>query len=330
MEKVKEGVRSAERAERAFKAKSRRTQNGMTKWKNIIIVFAMMLPGLVYLLINNYMPLIGLSLAFKEPDMSLTNIFNSPWCGFENFEILFQSSDIWLYIRNTVLYNVAFILINLIVPVTMAILFTFVRGKIKNVYQTIILLPYLMSWVIVSYVTFALFSGENGMLNAIITNAGGERINFYGKDAIGMWPFVFIFFNTWKSTGFNFLFYYSSLLSISPSLFDAAKLDGANFWQQVRYVTIPGLKSTMVTMLIMGLAGIFRSDYGLFYLLSQNSGQLYEVSQTIDTYIYNSLKGAGDLVTSSAAGILQSLIGLILVVSANLVIKKVDPDSSLF
>ena len=213
---------------------------------------------------------------------------------------------------------------------TISILFTFVRGKVKNVYQTLILLPYLMSWVIVSYVTYALFSGESGMLNAMITNAGGERVNFYGRDMQWLWPFVFIFFNTWKGTGFTFLFYYSAILAISPSLYDAAKLDGAGFWKQVRYVTVPGLKSTMVTMLIMGLAGIFRSDYGLFYLLSQNSGQLYEVSQTIDTFIFNALKGQGDLVTSSAAGILQSLVGLILVVTGNLVIKKIDPDSSLF
>lgn len=329
MEKVKTGTKARERSERAPKLKAPRTRGG-SKWKNVIVVFAMMLPGLAYLLINNYMPLVGLSLAFKEPDMSLNNIFNSPWCGFENFEILFQSSDIWLYIRNTVLYNVAFLIINFIIPISMAILFTFVRGKVKNVYQTLILLPYLMSWVIVSYVTYALFSGESGMLNAMITNAGGERVNFYGRDMQWLWPFVFIFFNTWKGTGFTFLFYYSAILAISPSLYDAAKLDGAGFWKQVRYVTVPGLKSTMVTMLIMGLSGIFRSDYGLFYLLSQNSGQLYEVSQTIDTFIYNSLKGQGDLVTSSAAGILQSLVGLVLVVSGNLVIKKIDPESSLF
>lgn len=168
------------------------------------------------------------------------------------------------------------------------------------------------------------------MLNALIVNSGGERVNFYGMEMQAMWPFVLIFFNTWKGVGFSFLFYYSSILAISPSLYDASKLDGANFWQQVRYVTIPGIKSVMITMLIMGLAGIFRSDYGLFYMLPANSGQLYEVTQTIDTYIFNSLKGSGDLVTSSAAGILQSLVGLILVVSANLIIKKVDPDSALF
>ena len=299
-------------------------------WKNCVIVFLMMTPGLVYLLINNFMPLIGLSLAFKEPDLSLKSIFASPWCGFENFALLFESDAIWLYIRNTVLYNIAFLIINLILPVTMAILFTFVRGKIKNVYQTGILLPYLMSWVIVSYVAFALFSGENGMINSIITSHGGERVNFYGKDAIAAWPFILVFFNTWKGTGFTFLFYYSSIIAISPSLYDAAKLDGANFRQQVWHVTLPGIKSVMMTMLIMGISGIFRSDYGLFYLVTQNSGQLYPVTQTIDTYIFNALKGEGDLVTSSAAGILQSLVGLILVVTANLIIKKVDPDSAMF
>ena len=307
---------------------AKKTRGSM--WKNSVIVLLMMTPGLVYLLINNFMPLIGLSLAFKEPDLSLENIFASPWCGFDNFALLFESDSIWLYVRNTVLYNIAFITINMILPVTMAILFTFVRGKIKNVYQTVILLPYLMSWVIVSYVAFALFSGENGMINSIITSNGGERINFYGKDAIAAWPFILVFFNTWKGTGFTFLFYYSSIIAISPSLYDAAKLDGANFRQQVWHVTLPGIKSVMMTMLIMGISGIFRSDYGLFYLVTQNSGQLYPVTQTIDTYIFNALEGEGDLVTSSAAGILQSLVGLILVIAANVVIKKVDPDSAMF
>ena len=310
------------------KGKKRRKRNAM--WKSSLVVLFMMAPGLIYLFINNYMPLIGLTLAFKNPDMSLRNIFASPWCGFENFALLFESDMIWLYVRNTVLYNVAFIAINMIIPVFMAILFVFVKGKIKNVYQTVILLPYLMSWVIVSYVSFALFGGENGMINSIIEATGGKKINFYGAEAIGAWPFIITFFYMWKSTGFTFLFYYSSIIAISASLYEAAKLDGANFWQQVWHVTLPGIKSVMMVMLIMGVAGIFRSDYGLFYLVTQNSGQLYPVTQTIDTYIFNALKGSGDIVTSSAAGILQSLVGFVLVVSANVVIKKVDPDNALF
>jgi len=298
---------------------------------NKILVWIMMVPALLYLFFNNYMPLYGITIAFKELDFSLNNIFASPWNHFENFKFLFETNDIWIYVRNTILYNLVFLVINLIVPVTMAILFTNIRGKrLKTFYQTAILLPYLMSWVIVSYIGFALFSGENGMINALITGQGGEAINFYSKDAIMYWPFILTFFNMWKGTGFTFLFYYSACLAISPSLYEAAKLDGATYWQQVRHITIPGIKPIIITMFILGLAAIVRSDYGLFYLVTKNSGQLYDVTQTIDTFVFNALKGEGDIALSSAASVLQSIVGFVLVVASNLVLKKVSPDNALF
>lgn len=299
-------------------------------WKDAVMVWAMMIPGLLYLIINNFLPMFGITIAFKSIDFSLDNIFASPWCGLDNFKYLFESDAIWLYIRNTVLYNVAFLSINMVIPVLLAILFYFVRSRVKRVYQTAILLPHLMSWVVVSYIGFAFFSGENGMLNALITACGGERINFYGSDAIGAWPFILIFFNTWKSVGFGFLFYYSSILSISPDLYEAAKLDGASTRKQIWHVTLPGLKPVMIMMFVMGLAGIVRSDYGLFYLVTKNSDQLFSVTQTIDTFIFNALKGQGDLVQSSAASVMQSIVGLVLILSANFILRKVDRENALF
>ena len=302
-----------------------------SKATNIILVWLMMLPGLAYLFFNNYLPMYGITIAFKRLDFSLPNVLASPYIGFENFEFLFESEAIWTYVRNTVLYNAAFILLNIFIPVSLAVLFTTIRGKrIKGVYQTLILLPHLMSWVVVTYMAFALFSGENGLFNSMIEANGGTRINFYGRNAQPYWPFILVFFNMWKGTGFIFLFYYSSILSISPSLYEAAKLDGASYWQQVRYITLPSIKPIIITIFILGIANIFRSDFGLFYLVTKNSGELYDVTQTIDMFVFNALKGSGDLVQSSAASVIQSLVGFVLVLSANLILRKVDRDNALF
>lgn len=299
--------------------------------KNFILVWLMMLPGLTYLFFNNFLPMYGITIAFKRLDFSLENVLASPYIGFENFEFLFESDAILIYIRNTVLYNAAFIILNIIVPVTLAILFTSIRGKrLKGLYQTMILLPFLMSWVVVTYMAFALFSGENGLFNSWIVANGGSRINFYGERAKAFWPFILVFFNMWKGTGFTFLFYYASVIAISPNLYEAAKLDGASYWQQVKYITLPSIKPIIITMFILGIANIFRTDYGLFYLVTKNSGQLYDVTQTIDMFVFNALKGQGDLVQSSAASVMQSLVGFVLVVSANLVLRKVDSDNALF
>ena len=297
---------------------------------NVILVLCMMLPGFLYLIFNNFIPMYGITIAFKDLDFSLNNVFASPWCGVENFKFLFESDAIWVYVKNTVLYNLAFMIINIVVPVTMAILFTNVLGKIKGVYQTLILLPHLMSWVVISYIVFAFLSGENGLLNALIVKNGGERMNFYGEEAIGMWPFILVFFNTWKGVGYSFLFYYASIIAIDASLYEAAKLDGANYWQQVKNITLPCLKPIIIMMFIMALAGIVRSDYGLFFLLPKNSGQLYDVTQTIDTFIFNALKGNGDLVQSSAASVLQSLVGFVLILGANVLLRKIDKENALF
>lgn len=298
---------------------------------NKVMVCLMMLPGLLYLLINNYLPMYGITMAFREPDFSLDNVLNSPFNGFENFKFLFENDQLGLYIRNTVLYNMVFLILNIIIPVTMAILFANILGKrIKRFYQTAILLPYLMSWVVVSYIAFALLSTESGMLNGIIQAFGGKKIDFYSEEALAFWPFLLTFFNMWKGVGFSFLFYYSSIIAIDPALFEAAKLDGASFRQQIRYITLPSIKPTIIMMFILGISRIFSSDYGLFYLVTKNSGPLYPVTQTIDTFIFNSMIGSGDIVSSSAAGFLQAIIGFVLIIGSNLIIRKVDSDSAMF
>lgn len=311
--------------------KSKKKNRSKVHRANSIMVWIMMVPGLAYLLINNFLPLYGLTMAFREPDFSLDSVLFSPFNGFENFEFIFQDPTIWMYVRNTVLYNLVFMALNIVIPVAVAILFTTIRSKAaKKTYQTCMLFPNLMSWVIVSYIALALFSNENGLINALIEACGGERFDFYSEDAQPYWPFILTAFNVWKTVGFQFLFYYSALLGINPSLYEAARLDGATFWDQVRYISLPGIKPMVITLFVMGLAGMFRTDYGLFYLVTSNAGPLYPVTQTIDTFVFNALKGNGDFVSSSAVGLLQSVIGFILILSANFVLRKVDKENALF
>ncbi len=298
--------------------------------KDILVVVLMLLPGLTYLIINNYLPMYGLTIAFRDIDYSV-GIFNSPWNNFENFEFLFQTDEIWLYIRNTILYNVVFIVLGIVVPIALAILFSNIRNKIsKRIYQTCILLPFLMSWVVVSYIAYAFLSYENGFFNSIITSLGGQKIDFYMEGKY--WPFILVFFNIWKSIGYNFLFYYAAILAINPSYYEAAKLDGASYWQQLRKITIPCIKTTIVTMFILGIAKVLNSDYGLFYVVTKQcgGGALYDATMTLDSYIFVMVRENANFTQSSAAGLLQALIGFILVVSANAILRKVDPESSLF
>lgn len=300
--------------------------------RDLIAVMLMMLPGLVYLFINNYMPMYGVTIAFREPDFS--NFFGSAWNNFENFQFIFETADIGLYVRNTVLYNLVFLVINVTLPVILAILFCEIRGKIsKRIYQTCIMLPFLMSWVVVSYITFAIFGNETGMINGILRSLGMETIDFYQEQVY--WPFILTFFNTWKSIGYNFLFFYAAVLAINPSYYEAAKIDGASYMQQVWHITLPGIKTTIITMFILNVSKMFYSDFGLFYLVTNQGGHgaLYEVTQTLDSYVYMLLKDpviGGDIYGASALGILQAVLGFILVVSANAILRKVDPESSLF
>ena len=319
-----------EKQNNAFKNKMK--QSRWVKYRDVIIVWCMMLPGVVYLLINNYLPMYGITVAFREPDFS--NFLGSDFIGFEHFTFIFESPDIWNYIRNTVVYNLLFMVLNIVIPITLAILFTYITGKTsKKIYQTCILLPYLMSWVIVSYIAEAFLNAESGMINGIIRQLGGTEIKFYEEEK--WWPWFLTFFNTWKGVGYSFLFYYSSILAINPSYYEAAKLDGANFWQQVWHITLPGVKTTIITMFILSISKVFYSDFGLFYLVTKQGGNgaLYDTVLTLDSYIYMLVKDpsiGGDYYGSSALGVLQAGCGFVLVVIANAILRKVDPESSLF
>lgn len=299
------------------------------RWKRAFPYYLMMLPGLLYFIINNYVPMAGITMAFRKINYRL-GIFKSPWCGLDNFEFLFASGNVGIMIRNTILYNIAFIVIGTVLAITVAILLNEVRSRVAGrFYQTVILLPYLMSWVVVSYLVYAFLSGESGYVNRVIVPALGlQPISFYQETAY--WPFILIFMNQWKGVGFTMIIYLSSIIGISSDYYEAARVDGAGKWRQITSITLPCLKPTVITMFILSISKMFYSDFGLFYQVPKNSGILYPVTQTIDTYVYNALMNQNNPGMSSAAGFIQAIVGCVLVVAANALIRRIDRDSAIF
>ena len=297
------------------------------KFKRWVPLYLMMAPGLIYLFINNYMPMAGLVVAFKNYNV-LDGLFGSPWAGLSNFTYLFN--DAWTITRNTLLYNIGFIIINLILGIAFAIFICDIRSKAcKTIYQSAILLPFLMSIVIVSYITFAFFSGDNGMLNkTILPFFGKEAINWYSESKY--WPVILVIVNTWKGVGYGCLIYISSISGIDPSFYEAAELDGASKWKQIRYITLPSIMPSVITLTLLNIGRIFYSDFGLFYQVTQNSGQLYDTTNVIDTYVYRALLQSGNIGMASAAGFYQSIVGFACVLLANVVVRKLSPEIAMF
>jgi len=290
--------------------------------------YLMMFPGLVYLIINNYIPMTGIIIAFKQLDFS-KGILKSPWIGMKNFKFLFQN-DAFLITRNTIAYNLVFILLGTITAIAVAVLLDELRGKIqKRVSQTIILIPYLISMVVVSYLVNALLSTDNGFINnSILAPLGYDPVSWYSTPNI--WPIILVIVNLWKGFGYQSIIYYATVVGIDRGLYEAAAIDGASRWQRIRSITIPGLKSTIITLTLLGIGRIFYSDFGLFYQVPLNSGPLYNVTNTIDTYVYRGLMQSNNISMSSAASVYQSLVGFVLVLTANLVVRKISKEEALF
>lgn len=299
--------------------------SGQKHWTLILF----MVPGLVYLLINNYIPMAGILLAFKKVNYT-TGIFKSPWCGLSNFKYLFKTKDAAIIFRNTVLYNLAFIVLGTAAAVATAILLGEVkRKKLLKIYQTSILLPHILSTAVIAYLAFAFLSKDSGFLNnGIIKPLGGEAISWYSKPKY--WPFILTFIQLWRSVGYTTIMYYATLVGIDTSYYEAAVIDGASTWDQIRYITLPCLKTTIITLTIMNLGRMFYSDFGLFYQVPMNNGLLFNATNTLDTYVYRGLLELNDIGRASAACFIQSVLGFVLVWGANALTRKVDPDSAVF
>lgn len=288
----------------------------------------MTLPGMAYLIINNYIPMYGITLAFREVDYS-KGIFNGDWIGFENFKFLFQTKDAWLITKNTLLYNGAFILVNTIVALIVAIMLSEITSKgFLRFSQTVIILPYIISIIIVSYLVYAFFSVDTGFVNnTILPMLGMEKISWYNEPKY--WPFILTFVNAWKNVGYLSVIYFASIIGIDKQFYEAAELDGASKWQQIRTITLPSITPTICMMVLLAVGRIFYSDFGLFYQVPMNSGPLVSATNVIDTYVYRGLMQLNDIGMSSAASAYQALVGCALVITANLVVRKISPENAL-
>ena len=301
----------------------------LARFKQYIPLYLMLLPGAVYLFINNYIPMTGIVVAFKTYNVN-DGIYGSPWAGLKNFEFLFGTNEAAIIVRNTLLYNVAFIIVNMVVGIILAIFISdVVNNRMKKLYQSSILLPFLISIVVVSYIVFALLSHENGMFNkTLLPLLGLDPVQWYNDTT--WWPLILIITNCWKGVGYGTLIYIAAIAGIDQSFYEAAELDGASKWQQITQITLPCLVPSIITLLIMNIGRIFYSDFGLFYQVPQNSGSLYSVTNTIDTYVYRALMSTGGIGRSSAAGVLQSVVGFTLVMVSNLVVRKASAENAIF
>ena len=301
----------------------------MTKKKKYLPFYLMMIPGFLYILINNYLPMTGLVIAFKNVNYSV-GIWKSDWVGLKNFKYLFATKEAFVITRNTLLYNVAFIVIGVVVAVTVAILLNEIAAvKAKKFYQTVILIPYLISMVVVSYLVYALLNTESGFINkSILEPLGIQKISWYSSPQY--WPIILTLVQVWKTFSYNSIIYLATLVGFDKSYYEAAMIDGASRWQRIKFITLPLLKPTIIIMVLMSIGKIFYSDFGLFYQVPMNQGVLYDVTNTIDTYVYRGLIQFNNIGMSSAAGFYQSIVGFICVLTANFVVRKFDRDNALF
>lgn len=290
-------------------------------------LLCMLLPALLYVVIFSYIPMFGITIAFKDYNYN-GGILGSPWCGFKNFEYLKISGKLWALTRNTLLYNLAFIVFGIIFEVGFAVMLSEITKKtFKKVTQAFMFLPYFISWVVVSTIMLNIF-GQNGVLSNVLAHFGIEDFSIYQQ--IRQWPVIMVAIRIWKQTGYGTVVYLAAIAGLSQEMFEAASIDGASIWQKIRYITIPGLKPTIFIMFLLSVGNIFRGDFGMFYQLVGNNQLLLETSDVIDTFVYRSLITTPNIGMSAAAGFYQSVLCFVTIVAVNGFVKRIDPDYTLF
>ena len=295
--------------------------------KSQIELLVMAIPAIVLLFIFCYIPMVGLVLAFKNYKIGL-GIMGSPWVGIANFKFFFESSDAVRVIRNTLGYNAMFIVFGTIVQIILAIMLSIVTNKkALKFYQTSMFLPYFLSWVAVAYMALTLLDFNSGVFNTALRGLGMDPVSWYSEAS--KWPPIIVVANIWKMSGYQILVYYTAILNIDSELYDAAKIDGCTTLQTIKNVVLPMLKQTVIIFTILAIGNIFRGDFGLFYSLPQSNAALLSTTDVVDTYIYRTLVQTGDVGISSAVGMIQSIVGFILVLATNIIVSKIDKDSSL-
>ncbi|MCH4193217.1 MAG: ABC transporter permease subunit [Butyrivibrio sp.] len=300
-----------------------------------ILLTSMVLPGAIWFFLLRYLPMAGIILAFKNYKVYTkdptfwNNLIHSKWVGLKNFKFLFSTSDSWLYIRNTLAYNVLWIILGLVVAVAFAIILNEITQKfVAKTYQTLMFFPYFLSWVVASYFVLAFLDPTRGLLDHYLTSHGMAAVDWYNEPKY--WPWILTICNLWKNIGYSTILYLAAITGIDTTQYEAASIDGAGKWQQIWNVTLPNLRPMICILLIMNVGKIFNSDFGLFYTVPLNSGSLFSATQVIDTYIYRVMTATNNIGMSTAGGLLQNLIGFICIMIANKVVTRIDEDSSLF
>ena len=292
--------------------------------------YFMAIPMVVFFLLFSYLPLPGLYYAFVDYDFMQG--LKSPFCGFKNFEFLFSGgmdSIIWKLTRNTILYNLAFIIVGNIAQITVAVLLKEIHRKyFVKVSQTLMFMPYFVSMVTVGVVVYNIFNYKYGIANNLLTSLGLEKFDFYQTPEV--WPFIIVAVQVWKGLGYGSVVYMAAILGIDESIYEAAYVDGASNWKRIRYITLPLLKPTAIMLIMLALGGIIRGSFDLFYQLIRNNGLLLETTDIIDTYVYRSLAVDFNMGRGAAAGLYQSVFGFILVMTVNKIVKKISPENALF
>jgi putative aldouronate transport system permease protein len=293
-------------------------------------LYLMTLPAMLLLFLFNYFPMGGIILAFKNFNLS-NGIFASPWMHpiFENFQFFF-TSDNWVRVtRNTILLNLMFIVVGTVINVGLAILLNETKSRwFQRTAQSLTLLPYFISWIVVGVFAYNIFNYEHGMINEIVARFGVEKTDWYSKPAA--WPFLILIIWIWKSVGYNSIIYLAALTGIDHTLYESARIDGATKLQQIRYITIPLLRPTIVVLTLLAIGRIMNSDFGMFYALVGDSAQIYPTVDVIDTFVFRSLKGSGDMGMAAAASFYQSVLAFVLVYYSNRIARKYESGSALF
>jgi len=315
----------------AMPASRRRTRPALffrALWKYKALTL-MVIPTTIVLLLNNYLPMFGVFIAFKNINY-IDGIFGSPWVGFKNFEFLFSSGSLWRITRNTVGYSLLFMVVNLIMAVGIAVAINEIRNRwLAKSYQTFFIMPFFLSAVIVSYLVYAFLNPEKGFLNQTIVQwLGMDTVFWYSEKEY--WPYILTIVNAWRGIGIGAVIYIAAIAGIDPDYYEAAVIDGASKWRQIYHITLPTIRPIIIIITILNMGSIFNSDFGLFYQVPLNSGALYPVTDTVDTYVFRVLRELNDIGMSSAAALVQSVLGFLLVILTNAGVRKLDKDQALF
>lgn len=291
-------------------------------------LYLMVVPTILIAFIFCYIPMGGIIIAFKDYKFNL-GILGSPWVGFDNFKYFITSGKLLSLTINTLSYNVSFIVIGTIVKIIMAIMIYEMGTKYyKRTLQSIMMLPYFLSWVIIGGMAYNVLNYEFGVLNNILVNLGIERVDVYGNPSV--WKYVFVIATIWQGTGYGMIFYLSALTGINPEIYEAAYIDGAGLMKRIFRITIPMIMPTTIILLLLGLGGILTGNMDMFYQFVGDNPNLYEATDVIDTYVFRTLTRLKDYTVTSAAGLYQQVFGFVLVISVNAIVKKFDPDSAIF